>query len=416
MLGAQSIQPFDQFRDSLHAETPPSSAADSPDAFEEMRSYLLDLYDGVEVPHSFLESGGHVVDCIPVEQQPSLRKSGLKPLSPPAEPLVPKAHYGVSPIATGEYRKAPPPQLHPDYRDPLGNRMWCPDGTVPMIRLTMRHLARSPDVGTFLRGPKAGPDYAKKTPDPQVPTVAPSASPKRYAVAKQELDNLGGYSFINIWQPQVFGTGATISQQWYETPPAPFITYQSVECGYQIGGGNIFDSKPRLFVYHTNNGHVAGSGGYFTGFEKRPGASAVLGGALVPSVPGGAQFDYEMGFHLTEGAWWLWFNGEWIGCYRISLFQAGPLATSAGRASWGGESHWSGVFPPIGSGRFPDAGWGHAAYQRNVTIMPRGGPLLVATLTANQQFPNCYNTVIANNSPSTWDTYFLFGGPGGITC
>src|SRR4051812_10191045 len=41
-------------------------------SFQEMRNHILSLYEGVTVKHSFLEDGRHV-DCVPFEQQPSLR-------------------------------------------------------------------------------------------------------------------------------------------------------------------------------------------------------------------------------------------------------------------------------------------------------------------------------------------------------
>jgi Neprosin len=422
MADQEPIQSFNEFRNSLYSASydnfhlQPNAKIESKEAFDEMRNHLLALYEGVEVPHSFLESGGHIVDCLPAEQQPSLRKSGLKMLSPPPAPLLPNSTYSAHPDFVTKNIEPPLPQLRPDYRDRFGNQMWCPAGTIPMLRTTLPQLSKCETLRAFFHG-------ARKLDDREASNIPPqsvaSVNDKRYARAMQQIDNLGGFSNINIWKPQVLGTQAIMSQQWYETPPLPFSTFQSVECGYQIGGGSPFDAHPRLFVYYTKRDYRADSGGYnlySPGFEYSVGATHVLGGALTPSQSGGSQFDYQMGFSLTGGAWWFWFNGEWIGYYRTSLFDGGRLASSAGVAAFGGESTWFGTFPPIGSGAFPTAGFGKAAYQRNVAVTPLGGSTQVANLVLAPQFPSCFNTVIANNSPSTWATYFLFGGPGGIQC
>lgn len=40
------------------------------EVFAEMQAHILKLYDKVEVKHSFVDKGGAVFDCIPIEQQP----------------------------------------------------------------------------------------------------------------------------------------------------------------------------------------------------------------------------------------------------------------------------------------------------------------------------------------------------------
>ena len=90
-----------------------------------------------------------------------------------------------------------------------------------------------------------------------------------------------------------------------------------------------------------------------------------------------------MGFTLSGDKWWFRFNGQWLGWYRTSLFGSGRLSSRADVASFGGEAHNFGVFPPIGSGVFPDGGFGKAAYQRNIAVNPVGGSPVVATLMAS---------------------------------
>src|ERR1700741_2830041 len=143
-----------------------------------MGAVLLTPYQGVDVSPAVrdgrqccLESGGEGVDCIPAEQQLSLRDGG-EVSEPPDEPPLPEESAGEdSPGSTQQL----PPQLHPRYYDPLGNQMWCPPGTVPVLRHTLDRLATDhATLDEFLRGPRA--------------------DNRRWAQARQEVDNLGGAS------------------------------------------------------------------------------------------------------------------------------------------------------------------------------------------------------------------------------
>src|SRR4030095_12417936 len=180
---------------------------------------------------------------------------------------------------------------------------------------------------------------------------------------------------INIWKPRVFGVQNSAAQQWYATPPEPFVTWQSVECGWRVGSNDApFDANPRLFVFYTPDGYTTKHFNLLTthGFEQIS-RTVLLGGKLPVSQPGGDQFDCLMGFFLTGNAWWYNVNGEWVGCYRTSLFGDGRLASGSGRGSFGRAASGGGAFPAMGSGAFPLLGFGRAAYQRNIFITPVGG-------------------------------------------
>jgi len=405
MADQSSIQPFNEFRDSLSSvsykelERRSDVRTEGVETFEAMRQYLMERYDGVDVQHSFLEGGGQIVDCVPIAQQPSLKDSDEEIMDPPSVALEPTETDPVSPDPTEEHRQPPEPQLHPDYRDRLGNQMWCPPGTIPMVRITLEQLLPFKDMNQFL--------------------LAHAGGSKRWAAASEHVNSLGGSSYVNVWRPQVFGVQNSASQQWYATAPEPFVTYQSVECGWRVGTPSPpFDGNPRLFVYYTPDNHVSGCYNLLcpgSGFRQR-GSTAVLGGTLTVSQSGGNQYDYVMGFFLTGGAWWFNFNGDWIGYYPTSLFGSGRLASSAGSVGFGGETSGIGAFPAMGSGVFPLAGFGRAAYQRNVFVTPVGGAARAANLTPGQQFPQCYNIIVVNNSPTTWGTHLYFGGPGGVGC
>ncbi len=76
----QSVKP------TIFLARPENKVADE-DVFADMQTHILNLYEKTETLQSFMDKSGAVYDCIPVEQQPSLR--GLKgrvPITPDAPP------------------------------------------------------------------------------------------------------------------------------------------------------------------------------------------------------------------------------------------------------------------------------------------------------------------------------------------
>ncbi|MGH3157547.1 MAG: hypothetical protein ACRDNF_13340, partial [Streptosporangiaceae bacterium] len=64
----------------------------SPQAFSQMRSYILSTYRGVNVEHSFV-LGGQYFDCMTVKSQPTVRDLQLTRIAtPPA--AAPAGHRG----------------------------------------------------------------------------------------------------------------------------------------------------------------------------------------------------------------------------------------------------------------------------------------------------------------------------------
>ena len=131
------IVPFDRFIAAV-AEARPEQYADDLEAgaraagvtletaraeFERMKKYLLSHYEGVHPVGSFLDSNGQTIDCVPFEQQPTVRaaiKRGIKVPRPAPRPLPASAPKPV-----------------------------CPEGTVPMLRITLQQLARHGTLDHF---------------------------------------------------------------------------------------------------------------------------------------------------------------------------------------------------------------------------------------------------------------------------
>jgi hypothetical protein len=419
MADKRSIQNFPEFVESLVSarcdafRAGPNARIESEDDFEQMRQHVLSLYDGVEVQHSFMDSSGQVVDCIPVEQQPSLKNSDERLLVPPPLLQLPPQIDTRAPDSAGQ-PECPPPQLHPDYRDRFGNIMWCPSGTIPMIRVTLDQISLFRNLRDFLHKvptedhlPGAPSNYTEALSSTVSSTVG-----RRHAIGRQIVTNIGGSSYLNVWKPSTLNDQNSISQQWYSS--ADFR--QTVECGWHVCPFNYFLNKdPHLFIYWTPDDYNTGGLNLKVPGFKQTDNSVMLGGPLYASSPGGTQYEYLMGFFFTAGSWWFNFNGTWVGYYPASLFGTGQLKANAERISFGGEAVGSGNLPPMGSGAFPGGGFGSAAYQRNAIVTPVGGSAQPANLVPMQTSPSCYQISLANNTPTTWGTFMYFGGPAGTT-
>src|SRR5215831_14471255 len=81
--GSEKFVPFDEFLSSTAAAVyNGASKAANAAAFEEMRQHILKMDKGVHVTHSFVV-GSQTYDCMPIEQQPSVRLLGLKGIAAP---------------------------------------------------------------------------------------------------------------------------------------------------------------------------------------------------------------------------------------------------------------------------------------------------------------------------------------------
>jgi hypothetical protein len=232
------------------------------------------------------------------------------------------------------------------------------------------------------------------------------------------VNNLGGHSFVNIWDPAIGAQEFSLSQHWY----AGGSPVQTVECGWQVFPTKYNnDAAPTLFIYWTADGYNK-TGGYNL---ERPGFVQTnnkwaLGGKLdTVSVNGGPQYELEVSWKLSDGNWWLYLNGtdtaSSVGYYPASLFGAGQLASNATTIDYGGETVNVTAWPPMGSGAFADQGYMKAAYHRDVYYFATDGSAQPASLSGQQPSANCY-TVFAQEGPPPWNRYFFFGGPGGGNC
>ena len=420
-MADQGVTPFARFLDNVkaakHADfaAAPASLVKQPDKFEEMRTHILKLYEGTQVPHSFVDANGSTFDCVPIEQQPSLKGvSGAIPKAPDLPPM-PK-----QPATAGQAQDWKPtelgPQLAPDRKDQFGNVMYCPSGTIPIRRVTLEDMSRFENLRQFLQKRPGGGAIPPRAPSPNAQPQAAAAT-HRWAHAFQNVANLGGHSFVNIWDPPIGANQVfSLSQHWYVGGSGAGL--QTAEVGWQVYPQFYGNTKPVFFIYWTADGYNQ-TGCYnlsCTGFVQTN-SSWTIGGAMSPwSATGGAQYELEIAYFLSGGRWWLYVKGtagaNAIGYYPVSVYKNGAMASHAAEIDYGGETVGTTSFPKMGSGAFANQGWQKAAYQRQIFYYPQAGGSAWAALTASQAWPNCYTAQVVNYA-SPWNETLWYGGPAG---
>jgi hypothetical protein len=395
-----AVEPFAQFLQDL-ATAPtaayvghPGAAVGSEAALEEMRQHLLKLYAGVAVEHSFALDG-QVFDCVPVEQQPSVRLLGLTAIAAPP----------------------PSPAAAPRDQTPFGASSQCDDGTIPMRRITLAEMSRFKTLQDFFA---KGPDGAGR---------APVAMPQLrrgnhgYAYGSAVIDNYGGYSALSIWDPEVI-TGApkheifSLAQHWYvggiNSGPR---SAQTAEVGWQNYPRKYHTSESVLFIYWTaDDYHRTGCYNLDCVAFVQTDNSVALGGVFGSnySQAGGSQYALGIGYYLYQGNWWLEIDGTMVGYYPGSIYRGGQLSQYAQIFELGGETVGFPYWPGMGSGNFAAAGYGEAAYHAAIAYRDADDGLHAPSLTVSQPSPSCW-TATSSPAPGNaeWGTYFYFGGPGG---
>jgi hypothetical protein len=414
----QQFVPFSSFLESTknasandHMTRAASRVKDAA-AFAEMRQHILNLYEGVQVDHSFVLGSSHF-DCVPVAQQPTARAFGIKNIpAPPPQSLLTK-HSAATPAA--EHAKA---------SDEFGNPVGCEEQTIPMRRVTLDEVTRFSTLHDFLAKGPASSGQAKT-----LRATAPADDPTlnhRYAIMTQTVDNVGGTSTLNIWSPDVnqdLGEQMSLSQEWYVG--GSDVSTQTAEVGWQVQPSAWGTQDPVLFVYWTANDYdqtdypgSQGAGCYnltCAGFYQVS-SQGILGAPLTGSIAGDVQYEFAASYYLYNGNWWLAINGNWIGFIPGSVYHGGQMSANAQEIQFGTETYATGgVWPAAGSGQWPDQGWSYAAYQRNLSYFSTDGQAIPDTLSAYQPAASCYTT----SDPMTDDSgavFFYVGGPGGSGC
>ncbi|KAG2332236.1 hypothetical protein Bca52824_003416 [Brassica carinata] len=350
---------------------------------------LLLIVTTAQPDHYILASDGDTVECIDRNKQPAFKNYLLRNHKNQETP----SEYPIT-------KKVQKKSIWPTSEAQISTAK-CEIGTVPIRQkgATSNHQ-RTPETGT----------NSTFAPQHEYAEASVHAPPKLY----------GTRATINLWNPLVedSATELSISQIWLSSGDFDTHDLNTIEVGWQVCPSLYNDSKTRFFIYWTSDGYNR-TGGYNL---EEPGFiqisnSIVLGDSITPiSSSGGSQ--YEMTILVwkdrNSGNWWLCLNNELVGYWPAELFTS--LADHAESIEWGGEIVNSQSFgrhtkTQMGSGHFPDEGFGKSSYFRNLEVVYDNNSLQsIQNLKSITTNPECYK--IKDLRTREWDTHFFFGGPG----
>ena len=416
--------------------------------FAKMRNYLQEHYKDVRSEHTFLDAEGNHIDCIPFEQQATVRAA--KKAGHPAPKAAPQpakrepAHRDASAFGPESFRMPPP--LRRGLVDVLGNPMSCPEDCVPIRRVTLSQLAQLGKLGHFFR--KAGrASQAPPLAGPEQQAAPPGAGTgHRWAICQTGAGPFFGSSTtLNSWDEDPSPGVFNLSQLWI-TGNVGARSPQTIESGWQIfPTGPFATTAPGIFVYYNPDGsyNINPDGspkqpatcGYFQnelgqGFSRWHDGNGWPLGTSLPgpfSKNGGPQYEFVMEWQIdATGRWWLFLGNDVAGLVPVGYFEAGtyegPLAQAGQSIQFGGEVaavEGSTATGKMGSGipPYPDPtdGYGEVAYQREIQVgTSLGGDYAAADLTIvtpagdSSQY---YKAALGGND--NWGSFLFFGGAGG---
>lgn len=379
-------------------------------AFEEMREHILGMYQGVEVSHSFVV-GSEYYDCVPIEQQPAVRKFGLKQIAtpPPASLLDESSNSSNSNIKTAFL-------LDPEKDfDAFGNSVHCENQTVPMQRVTLETTSRFETLQQFFQ---KSPNEAGPGQDEKLDPKTPGGDAHKYSYTYQNVNNFGGNSNLNVWAPYVNtaeGEVFSLSQEWYVGGSGAGL--QTEEVGWVVYPGMFGDENPHFFIFSTPDNYKSGCWNNSCGDFVQVADSGLLGATLSPvSTTAGPQYEISARYYLFQHNWWLQEQGTWIGYYPGSMYGSGQNSKHAQAIEFGTEGVGSNIWPPEGSGAWPSKGFGYAAYQRNLYYTNTSNDGIWDSLIPVIPSPKCYSIAGPYSGSGAWTVYFYEGGPGGKGC
>jgi hypothetical protein len=403
--------------------------------FAQMHEFLHNYYRNSHSVHTFLDNAGHHIDCIPIGQHPALlaaREAGYRvdlrrraPM-PPKELIEAQKDKRFKPVRS---------MFAPGEKDAYGHERVCPEGCVPVRRLTISRLARLGTLPNFFR---KDPVPSKASPvDPAAPLVSAGAGHK-YAICVTGPEPCAGIvSALNIWNPESSPGEFSLSQVWIKRTLPGAGAPQTVEAGWMVHPIRTGVFGPTLFVYVNPDGYVdpqqGGLGGYKVnrlgrGFIPAERPPLVVDVAL-PSISDidGDQYWLVLLWQLEDnGTWVLYTVGDNPGDPMREVGQIpGDFYDGLARGDWDLGADFGGEVAPgpggatgrMGSGRRPIAdpiekNFAKAAAQKSILFRRKSSePYLKPQLNQNVNAPGgeLYGVTVAQGDET--GSAFYFGGP-----
>jgi hypothetical protein len=391
------------------AQKQPVVRVKNADERRRMEQYIADYYRPLKIVQSLKVPWGEQIDCVDMYTQPALQRKGMEnhkiQLRPSQIPRALREGKTALPIGAEipgqEYLKIGGP---------------CPEGSIPIRRLTIDTLVRFQTLEDFFK------KEAKTAPiePPSCGGSSGGSSPHEYAHAFQDVANWGAESVLNVWNVWVeWSNEFALSQMWVVRGAGSNL--QTLEAGWQSYKDKYGDWNAHLFIYSTQDNYASqGCYNLDCGQFVQTDHSVYIGGGFNNvSNYGGGQWVIKLLIARDPGSgnWWLWYGDTPVGYWPNSLYNATGLANQADTVDFGGEivntqPDGRHTDTDMGSGNYPSGGWEWAAYQSNLSYVDTNYFYADPTLTDTRTNAQCYDISLTDNSGSGWGDYFYFGGPG----
>jgi len=352
-----------------------------------------------EIIHSFRTSRGDRIHCIDIATQASFVAQSRGEASPHIAP--------VAAALTSRNRSVPTAERFglDGTPDTDGKLRACPAGSFPKL---------IPPVNNFYRFRTLDDIFQK------VPAASNKEYTHEYTHAYQYANYTGEIADFNVWAPFVESSNEfSLAQLWVANGDGSNL--QTVETGWQVYQGLYGNDTANLFIFYTPDGYQSGCYNLTCGAFVQTDNSVVIGGPFDQvSTINGEQVNVTIGFIRDESGdhdWWLVLDDTWVGYYPNDLFDNEGIAEYGAFVDFGGElidRHPNGdhTATSMGSGLFPDAGYGYAAYIKKAQYINLDGEYRDADEMATQAtVPECWDIGPLNNDADVdWGVNFFFGG------
>ncbi|XP_038973276.1 uncharacterized protein LOC113460944 [Phoenix dactylifera] len=364
----------------------------------EVQQHLIRLDKPVK---SIKSPDGDIIDCVHISHQPAfdhpLLKNHTIQMRPSFHPL---GRYDENREASKMETSSIPQLWHQNRR--------CPKDTIPIRRTKKGDVLRSSFIERY------GKKRHRTIPNPTSIEPNWNSIGHEHAIAYVTGDKYhGAKATINVWNPKLENKDEfSLSQLWILGGPAEVLN--TIEAGWHVYPMLNGDHRTRLFTFWTGDGYKSGCYNLRCSGFVQVNKEVALGATIYPiSSYGGRQYEITLSLWKDPktGNWWLQYgNQSPVGYWPSSLFP--HLSDSGSVIQWGGEvvnlySKGQHTSTEMGSGHFPEEGFGKASFFKNIRIVDKSdqlqAPRGVRTFATQA---NCYNVHHKNNG------YFYYGGPG----